>query len=198
MWKDSTFRASVIASVIASLLVIIFVQPLLNFVWGVILWLGMHVFIGMLNQLYANAALGHRDWVVAFFAMIALTLALMAPPTAFIVRLIRRRSIQNKRGEHPPAEKTSPWKRVVDIGMTVVGTVAISFMAASIYFDLQLNTSFDQRIAVLAPKVSDQTIKELRAQWALMESREDYLALEARLGQLAHDAGITLPKPLLK
>ena len=171
-----------------------FVQPILSIIWVVLLWLGTHFFYNTLDSIYLNAALGHREWVIASIVLMALIIT----PLVIISGWISKRLSTTKKAEARPPRTTPTWKKVFDIGLIFSSPLPCLIVGAFIFIDLQLNTSFDQRIAVLAPKVPDQTIKELRAQWALMASREDYLVLNARLEQLAHDAGITLPKPLLK
>jgi hypothetical protein len=62
--------------------------------------------------------------------------------------------------------------------------------------DLQLNASFNQRMAVLAPEITDLEAKRLRARWASMRSREDYLAITAGMDAVANQKGIKLRKVL--
>lgn len=67
-----------------------------------------------------------------------------------------------------------------------------------VFVDLQTNASFQQRITVLAPVITDQEYKELQAMWASMDSRSDYEAINLKLELLASEHGIRLPKPLMK
>ena len=73
-------------------------------------------------------------------------------------------------------------------------------MSFALFFSLvanlaatQLNTSFNQRVAALAPRITDQQVKELRARWALMEKRSDYLSIVADMDKLAKETGSKLP-----
>ena len=63
MLNDSTIRKSIIASIIASLLVIIFIKPLLDSLWSFVSWFSTYCYAGFNNSVYRNAALGQRDWV---------------------------------------------------------------------------------------------------------------------------------------
>jgi hypothetical protein len=67
-----------------------------------------------------------------------------------------------------------------------------------VFVDLQLNTSFQQRTTVLSPIISDVKFKELRAEWALMKNRNDYLKINKEMDDIAKNNGISLPEPLLK
>jgi len=64
--------------------------------------------------------------------------------------------------------------------------------------DLQLNTSFQQRLKVLAPALSDLQMKEFEAAWASMQTRADFLAIQLRMERAATQHNIVLPKPLWK
>ena len=66
------------------------------------------------------------------------------------------------------------------------------------FADLQLNTSFDQRLTVLAPKLTELECKELRAQWASMGSRGDYEEIVSTMETLAEEKDVALPELLLK
>jgi len=74
----------------------------------------------------------------------------------------------------------------------------LSILLFFVYYDLQLNTSFKQRITVLSPHISEQQEKELRAQWASMKSRKDYENINRALEDAAKNKEVKLPKLLLK
>jgi glycopeptide antibiotics resistance protein len=75
-----------------------------------------------------------------------------------------------------------------------------SFVAMGVNFfvDLQLNTSFNQRLTVVAAFVPEGTVKSLKADWAKMKSRKDYLALNAKMEQLAAEQHVSLPQVLVE
>jgi hypothetical protein len=58
---------------------------------------------------------------------------------------------------------------------------------------LQLNTSFNQRLTVLAPRISEQEYKEILASWAGMRNRADYQAVVQRVDSDAAAKGVVLP-----
>jgi hypothetical protein len=87
--------------------------------------------------------------------------------------------------------------RIIKIGNSVVasaGILACFCLIAGIYLDLQLNASFDQRLTILAPVVPEATIRTLKADWAKMGSRADYLRITSSLDRLAAEKGIVLPE----
>ena len=71
-------------------------------------------------------------------------------------------------------------------------------MAIKPFTDLQLNTSFEQRLTILAPNINDLEFKEFEAAWALMQSRKDFEAINNRMENTAKKYGVILPPNLLK
>ena len=97
--------------------------------------------------------------------------------------------------------------QVINLSKTQMGIVAcalylllvfdILFIATPLFVELQLNTSFEQRLTVLAPHLPDQQMKEIRASWATMKTRHDYESINEGLEQLADENGVELPRLLL-
>lgn len=67
----------------------------------------------------------------------------------------------------------------------------------SAYCDLQLNTSFNQRVTVLSPYIKDEEIKILKSEWALMKNRSDFEKIDKEVESLAIQYKISLPPKLL-
>jgi len=72
---NDPIRKSIVASIIASIIVLVFIKPILGLAWRIVNILGDRVsgFISM--SIYSNAALGHRNWVDvlifgSFFALL--------------------------------------------------------------------------------------------------------------------------------
>lgn len=65
------------------------------------------------------------------------------------------------------------------------------------YAVLQLNTSFNQQLTVLAVQITDHEYKELKGLWASMKTRQDYENIESKMNTMASQYQIELPKPLL-
>jgi len=58
MISDPVMKKSIYASVIASVLVIVFIQPILNLSGRILIWLGANVNEGISRAIYLDAALG--------------------------------------------------------------------------------------------------------------------------------------------
>mgnify|MGYP003381899286 CR=1 FL=1 len=141
--------------------------------------------------MYENASLGSRNWVVAVAATIFLFLPINLLVVRLYFKLVKRRHTQ---ADAKP-RRLPEWlgAALALLFMVVSATVP----SAYIFTDLQLNASFDQRLTVLAPHITDQQVKELRAQWALMKSRDHHRAIQGQMQAYAAKASIHLPEPLL-
>jgi len=179
------------------------IQPVLEFTWNISLHLGDRALSALTDGLYENASLGDRNWVVAIFAI----LFLMIPPILMLSTLVTR-PLANKilrikeiseLAKKTPAELRAIRRRVYVLLflLTIFWLVAAIFPVAAVYYDLQLNAGFKQRMTILIPHISEQQEKTFRAQWASMRSRKDYENVNRALEQAAKDKGVKLPKPLL-
>jgi hypothetical protein len=75
--------------------------------------------------------------------------------------------------------------------------ILLTYLTIVAVADLQLNSSFNRRLTIVLPKLSDQEHKEFLASWAAMTTRRDYQQLNTRLEDVAKARGVKLPKPLL-
>ncbi len=101
---------------------------------------------------------------------------------------------------HPErAKKLSKASRLFIIGIILLFINVFIFGIIIMYFaDVEYNTSFRQRLTVLAPMLSEIEEEELEARWASMRNRADYEAIEAEIEKLANNHSLQLPPSLLK
>jgi hypothetical protein len=59
-----------------------------------------------------------------------------------------------------------------------------------------MNISFQQRLEILSPFLTDLEEKQLKASWASMHSRKDFDKLNERLDVYARRYEILFPRPL--
>jgi hypothetical protein len=195
--KEGGITKELVQAIIVALLMFVFFEPVIKFTWNWMLRVGTWGYTGFLDKLYQNAALGNRNWVDVLFVMGLFTLAVI---TIFILTLrFMMPTSPQILYKHNPFRKLSPKKlKIIFVICALTMVLCLWVPAFSIYIDLQLNSSFQQRITVLAPLITDQEYKELQASWASMETREDYLAIVESMESLAESHGIKLPKPLVK
>jgi len=168
--KDPNLRVGVIASVVASIIVIIFVQPLLH-----LAWLGITTLIGAistsaLNIVYHDAALEETEAV-------PLTILLFLLIFFAVSFLFRSRRLD----------------KIDVIMLTFLFATGIAG-TAGMYGKTEIAGSYRQRIAVLAPHITDQERKVLEAEWKTITTRVDYQRLVAKMEALAATNSVVLPK----
>src|SRR5271157_6762 len=192
MTGDSEMRKSIYASIIASIIVIILIQPILSVTGRAITWAGDHLYSGISASTYIEAAIGHREkfsFIGLIFICSLLSGIIVGIVSGFFFR--GRLGTLTKKGSHPIFKAVILIISVSSFFMTI-------FVLATNFADFQMNASFNQRLAVLTLAISDQKVKEFRAQWASMQMRNDYLAINNEMEKLATQKGIRLPKLLWK
>lgn len=65
-----------------------------------------------------------------------------------------------------------------------------------VYTDIQMNTSFEQRMNAIRPYITEQDYLLMRSRWALMETRQDYDAIHNFIQKKAKAANIKMPRQL--
>lgn len=190
------FWWNVVASVVASIVVIALIQPLLTLFWDFLSSTGNAMLNRFVDRLYENAALGNRNWVIAAIAILLLYLPFTNALVVAVTRPLIKRIVQRKAEESK--QKALAVLVTSLVGLSVIGLIIATPPAAYIYTDLQLNASFNQRLLVLTPHLSDKQVKDLLASWASMKSKSDYLKIRHEMDQLASQAKVTLPSPLLQ
>jgi len=194
--KDPQIRRGIIASVIASVIILVFIQPVLRLAWSAILAFGTRIFQGYIDSIYANAALGHKSYID--FILLILILSLFS---GFSVGMLRVMTIAFKRRAPHLERRPRLSKRHLLIMfwiLIIIFHLSVLSLIIPPYSDLQLNTSFQQRLTVLAPKLTDLEEEELKAAWASMQTRSHYEDIKLQMEEIAREHGITLPKTLWK
>ena len=195
-WQDRTVRIGIITSVLSTMLVIFFIQPLLSAAWRFSSVLASHFFQSYYDGLYSNAALGHRNWLE--FALFAFSVSLILGMTSGVLTSLAARKFLFRKDVRGWLF-SSPFRL---IALSVVLLLALLFSSASLlvraYADLQLNTSFQQRLTVIAPHLTEQEEEELLAMWASMQTRANYNQINEKLESHARANDVTLPDPLIQ
>ena len=202
--NQKIFMWNVIAGVVASVLFLAVFQPLLTWTFDWLASTSVDSLNSYVDGLYKRAALGSRDWVIVALALLVMNAVFVL--TVFF--LFGTRRLTHWANKQAPLylsgnEKSSSFafRSILSIpfrlGLILMLLFNFGSISVSIFTDLQLNTSFNQRINALAPYVSDNEIKLLRSQWALMRSKADHEAINKSMNDLAIRKKIKLPLPLL-
>jgi len=192
---DSTLKKSLLASIIASAIVIIFIKPILNAAWNLVLSLSDSYLKTFSDSIYRTAALGQRDWVIVFLLIMFLG-ALTGIMTGVILGVTTFKSEKIKRILRKKKSSIIFWI-LLGLFYLYIWFAGVT-VAVKAFADLQLNTSFQQRLSVLSPAISDLEYKKLKAAWAVMRSKKDHDEIVKNMENIASKNSINLPELLLK
>ena len=215
MFKDKIIQKGVTSSIIASILVTTFISPILDFFWGFVLNYGENWITSFSSKVYSNAAYGKRNWIDTILAMyfFSALIGFFIFANSYVYKKYQKvESLlkDKEKGNVKKIEKVenlkSLTKRFKYIKPVLIFNWCISayFIFSSfqtlflVYADLQLNTSFEQRLNAILPYINDQEEEELKSNWALMVNRTDYEKINMKFEKHALDNNITLPNLLLK
>jgi hypothetical protein len=181
---EKGLRQSILGGLIASMLVILFIQPLLSFTWRMITLVGGLVHEGYVDRIYRNAAvIGTNPYgpltvlmlvLTCLFAVIFWLDRLWESGSDNLVRFIK-----------------VEW--AISRGLLVGLALVILVKAAILQGTVRIDESFKQRLAVLTPAITDAECKTLKARWASMQGKADYDAIVAGMDKRATELGVTLP-----
>jgi uncharacterized membrane protein YfcA len=193
MFKSKEFGKDILAGIISALIFLILFQPIINALDRAIPIMGSNVLSNLSNMLYKNAALGHRNYVDVMLFLTFISIVIGAMVGALISLLIRKKI---SKIDERKTSKIQKFLTITLIVLLIYFLVDSTWSAILIMSDLQMNTSFEQRINVLAPYITEQQEKELRSSWALMQRRIDYEKINKTMNFFSQQYDIELP-PLL-
>jgi hypothetical protein len=186
--SQRTFFVSVVASVVASIIVGIFFQPIISFISGIVISTIGVFYRGWVDSMYVQAA-GSTLFVSIYIVINILTLF----PAGVLSGVVVSGFMAGRLGR--PLSPRIARRATVLIAALLVPSVFI--MNARIYTEFQATATFDQRLMALAPVISDQERKTLLRQWAMMKSRDDYDKINVRFSESASKYQIDLPPPFI-
>lgn len=183
---DRQLKVGIVGGLISSLLVLIFIQPILNFLWHLILHLGGTLHQGYIDGIYRNAArtdgnpYGETTFSVLFLGL------------AFVGLFWALENIKRDPMSAGFPRLTTLIERLTWL-VLLVGLLTVFVQAAIIRGTGEIAETFTQRLTVLAPSISDLEYKTLKARWASMRGKADYDALVEAMNKRATELGVKLP-----
>lgn len=178
--------------VIVSVVMLYLVEPSMKLLVNVMPYFGGRVYAWVWDHAAAQAALGGDYIDFALFAIL-----FSAIVGAFIGRYGAGGNVFAKRGRRSNDTLWSRWeKRLVMLALLSFGPVAATTLLVD-FAAQQMKLSFEQRIAVLAPAISDDEEEVLRGRFAGLDGHETYESLTLDMDTLAHERSVSLPRPLL-
>jgi hypothetical protein len=183
---DRQLKLGIVGGLISSLLVLIFIQPILTFLWHVILNVGGTLHQGYVDTVYRNAAIAGSN---PYGDHTLFVLLVVLGNVGFFWALEKLKA-------DPAADHFPGFTKLVErtIWSFVLMSLLVVFVRAAIVKGTaQIAESFTQRLTVLAPGISDSEYKILKARWASMHGRADYDAIVADMEKRATELGVKLP-----
>jgi hypothetical protein len=183
--------------VIVSVVVLYLVEPTMRLALDVIPDFGGRFYQMVWDRAARQAALGgqYLDFAllaVAFSAVVGAVIARFAAEAGFS-------RIFGRKGRRSSASSPgwSRWDPRIVLLLFVLATPAAATTLLVDFAAQQMKLSFYQRLAVLAPAVSEESEEMLRAKFAGLRDRSDYHRLNEDLDRLARETNVEIPAPLL-
>ena len=202
---DKEIKKGIVSSLIATLIFLILLNPILHMLWNFIKSFSINMYSGISDSIYSGAALGQRNWLdFAWLAsVVAITGGIVVTKNVIIWKEIfrLRRLMQGEKEE--PETPLSLYQTLKKANITLsvaiaLGIVVSFFFIFSAFTDLQLNTSFNQRLNAILSYISDQEAKVYKSSWATMKNRQDFEKINQKMEMVAGFNKIKLPENLLK
>jgi hypothetical protein len=134
--------------------------------------------------------LGFATFAILFSAIVGAFIGRFGAGAAF-PRLLGRKGRKSVDSTWVRWEKRFVFLLMLLIGPIAATTLLVDFAAQ------QMTHSFDRRITVLAPAISEESEEQLRARFADLSDRADYQSLNDEMDRLAQETGVNLPEPTL-
>jgi hypothetical protein len=193
---DPAITKGIVSGLIASALFLVLVQPILRGSWTVMAFTASHLYAGMSDRLYLHTAQGRETFRLWGYMFILL-------PLVFATGTIWASLSRSVSRDHPSAVSASKVTRY--LASTRSGRGLLRLLGPVVFLlwaplailewgEVELSSSFRQRVAILAPYLTDREEKELRAAWAAMTHKLDYDKINEHIEGYAKQRGVTLPR----
>lgn len=195
----NVWATSIIASLIASAVFLIFFQPILTAASRITTSILGSVASGALDSIFQQAAIGYLQPIIFNIQMIFIVVLFNISLIPVIAVIAKKQSDEaaSKSGEAKEESRICKFcRRTAFVTPVVAGLIAIYLLSSS-YICIQAESSFSSYMAASAPHITDQEEEVIRAQWALMDSRSDYTAIMDDLESRAQLGEWILPPRLI-
>ena len=182
-----SLKQSIIAGVIASLIVIYFLDPILTFLARILLSVSSIAFKSYLDRLYCEIATSDPN--IPFFFLLMLCGFGTGSITVIFLSYVFKSKIKEST---QLIEKAGSVKRFY--ALILVASFGLILLTVDCYIRLKISSTFRQHMTVIAPTISEQEYKEFFSSFALIENKADYDALTNSLEEVAQKNGLKLPK----
>lgn len=210
----NNYRKEITVGVISSTIILIFVQPLVDYLWKVIVnssslfWTALGDAIIRYTALEYDLITEHIIYFNAYLTVIIIFTGLLIRTK--IARDKVKHNIERRNGK-TQLRKPEDYDKIIQqyeslllkntrsLIITLLTTAILTiFMLVSIdaiaYRQKILNTQFKQTLNILAPYMTEQEAKIYKSRWALMRTVSDYKKITDDLKIVAQQNKIELPQ----
>lgn len=199
MLSKEAWKNGVVPGIVASVLVLVFIEPFLRLLRSIAVSAGDGLLVGLNNTVYQNAARGfHESAAESIFAgMLIFGIAALVLAWA-VLRLISRATQVERDTRHSGFSLGA--SRLGRVYVNYVFPTQLAFTVIMASFILwsntrvtRLNTRFSQDLAALGPYLTEDQGKMFRSRWALMRSGADHSIIVKDLQAIADAHSVALP-----
>jgi hypothetical protein len=178
--------------VIVSVVVLYLVEPTMRLAIDLFPSFGGRLYHFVWDRAASQAAVGGDYLDFALFAIL-----FSAIVGAFIGRFGAGAQLFARRGRRAADSPWARWeRRIVLLLLLLFGPVAATTLLID-FAAQQMKLSFEQRIAVLAPAISEEDEEAMRARFADLTGHDAYQSLTDDMDMIAREHRVLLPEPLL-
>jgi hypothetical protein len=185
------FWLSIIASLCASILFAIFLQPIMTGISNTVVAIIGTLYQGYIDGLFYRAAESPGDSLLYVLFFMVLTLPIiLALVASVILRVIEKESSATN---ITPYLRDSKRERRIEFLIWIIGAMMFLIMTSATFVSITANAKFQRRLMVLSPVISLQERNELLGKWAMMKSYADFVIIKDELYDLAQKNHLELP-----
>jgi nitrate reductase gamma subunit len=184
---NKALKIGIIGGLITWLITTVFLQPISNLVWKSVVGITRAINQGYVDAIYSNAALSDRDLIGHVTFLLVFIAFLIGLGVLLNTREIARRS----RPARQPSDKAFNGVMIF-LAVMCLGITLVLFSLSN--GSREITASFDQRLTIIAPLISELEYKTFKARWAGMKTEADYKSLIAAMEERAKELGVVLPR----
>ena len=190
--------SGVLVGIISTMLFLYFIQPIFEFIVHLVIQFGSLIGAAYVDEIFASVS--HLEVFDYSFLLVTIVLGIVSGSSLSAVLLIWRKPRKSNKEKPEKPEELEVTKASSGLGrkvfssflMLIIGLGTIAFLATRVY-QLNLISSFEQHVRILAPYISDQEEEVFISRWSRMETEENYELIYVDLNALAKENDIELP-----
>jgi putative flippase GtrA len=199
MSQNPRISNSIVAGIIASILFTFLLKPIIVFGRSFAQQRGLQVYSSLSDRIYSGAALGYRYEVerlsLAMFVGLAWGLV-FGVVFLFVLNRQGARDFLRQLAHARVGRWAGSLLRVTLVVILLAYTIEFTLEATFVFASTELNASFQQRLNILGPYLSNTEKTTLISKWASMENETDYRQINTQLEEYASANNVKLPRVL--